>query len=89
MTPEREKITLEDNPIVDAERRIAWLLAWLGSAGGQTWNFGHLPDFTKVALSSTIASGIKDAQFRRAVLMAASEYMQRASEKPVVDTKAA
>ena len=80
---ETEKITLEDNPIADAERRIAWMLAWHMSDGGQKGNWGRLPDFTKVALASTLANGIKDEQFRKTVLVAAAEYIKRVSEKPI------
>jgi hypothetical protein len=83
-----EKLTLDDNPFVDAERRLLWMMTIIVTGGGQTGGLGHgtISDVTKVSLVATLASEIKDEQFRKTVLLAVSGYMKSASEKSVSNT---
>jgi len=80
-----KEITLADNPIADAEERLALLIAFLASRHGQTRASGDITEFTSVAVTASIANGINDGAYRTAVLTAAAEYIQRAAGNSAVN----
>jgi hypothetical protein len=78
-------IPLDYNPLLQAERELLLMIAFRQSRYGQTGSSGDFSDIAAVALSASIASGIKDGAYRKTVMMASAEYIQRVAETPMVD----
>jgi hypothetical protein len=86
MKDERE-IPVVVNPFESELQTIRKMVALMSYGIPQLWGGGYaIPDVTKVSLVATLASEIKDEQFRKTVLLAVSGYMKSASEKSVSNT---
>lgn len=78
----KPKVTPIDDPLRDAYQRWLTMFVFYHSYYGQTGPSGHMSDVQAVAVSCSLASEIKDAGFRKAVLHAGADFINRAADRP-------